>query len=214
MPDLSPQFSLFPRPQFPGSARGFHGPLPEARHPDAQNPHNVFVRFGDWPENERSMNHAFGGYEEGVSVYDMAGPHANPVDPDPHESRYEHDVGWQREMHIDTHGNDDDFEPDDTFARDNDTGEEMRGRVREAMGEAREGQTWVHHDDQNPGRRGHFVRGSLVGFGHDDEPLLNDVQHVGAWPQHAHRFVPGTDGELIRRINDRQTKKPTWTRGF
>ncbi len=198
MPDLSPQFTMFPRPKLPGSARGLHGPVPAPKVSDAMNPHGVHIRFGDWPENERSMNHAEGGHEEGVSVYDMHGSHAEPADPDPHGFRAEHDIGWQREMHIDTHGDDKDFEPDYTYTPDNDTGEEMRNRRRQSYRSATyDGNSWEDHDQQPSGLRGHFVKGDVVGSGYDSEPLLRGVRHVGAWPQDAHRFVPGTQEGLF-----------------
>lgn len=42
------------------------------------------LRFGLWPEDERSRNHVTGHKEEGVSTYELH-PHTNePVDPDPH----------------------------------------------------------------------------------------------------------------------------------
>jgi hypothetical protein len=42
-----------------------------------------YVRFGDWPEDERSQNHAAGWKEEGVSVYDLDNHMGAPQDPDP-----------------------------------------------------------------------------------------------------------------------------------
>jgi hypothetical protein len=177
------QFGLFPQPKFPGNAPGFHGPeRPEPRPThDAMNPHGVHIRFGDWPENERSMNHVTGGTEDGVSVYDMKGPLAEPENPDPNFSRYETALN-------DEYGQD--------FAEEfgNDTGEEMDERRRRALGET---EMWELHEDMHPGRRGHFVKGSLAGFGHDDEPLLQNVQKVGDWPQHAHRFAPGKDAPMF-----------------
>lgn len=201
MPDLNnQQFTLFPRPKLSGGARGFHGPLPN---PDPDytkemtgNQHGVYLRYGDWPENERSMNHVTGGTEEGVSVYHMETQHAKPVDPDPDFNRYDRAKEDEWGSHF-----------ADEFG--NDTGAEMNNRYHTALRAAKNEQTWEHPDDISSSRRAHFVRGTLVGFGHDDEPLLNDVQHVGHWPQDAHRFVPGTEGELVRHTN-----KYGWVKGF
>lgn len=57
-------------------------------HAAISGPHQIgkqpFLRFGDWPEDEQSVNHAEGWKEFGVSVYDLH-PHTNePMDPDPH----------------------------------------------------------------------------------------------------------------------------------
>jgi GNAT superfamily N-acetyltransferase len=40
---------------------------------------NDYLRFGDWPKDERSRNHAEGWHEEGVSTYDLH--HGRPVVP-------------------------------------------------------------------------------------------------------------------------------------
>lgn len=46
-------------------------------------PGRSFLRFGQWPADERSRNHATGGKEFGVSAYELH-PHTNmPMDPDP-----------------------------------------------------------------------------------------------------------------------------------
>lgn len=190
--DLNPQqFPLFPTPKFPGNARGFVGP----ERPPAEKP-ETYIRFGDWPENERSTNWVTGGTEEGVSVYDMHKTFAKPLDPDPSGERYERAKNdeWGQDF-ADDYGND--------------TGAEMEGRMHRALRDARNDHTWDDHEEQNPGRRGHFVRGTLTSFGHDDEPLLENVRSVGAWPQDAHRFAPGEDGELVRKTN-----KYGWIRGF
>ena len=46
------------------------------------NQFGAYLRLGDWPEDERSMNHATGWKEEGVSVYEM-NHIGHPLDPDP-----------------------------------------------------------------------------------------------------------------------------------
>lgn len=55
-----------------------------ANHAQPGIPQRSFLRFGDWPKNEQSRNHATGELEDGVSVYELH-PHTNePMDPDPH----------------------------------------------------------------------------------------------------------------------------------
>lgn len=52
-----------------------------------------FLRFGDWPTDERSRNHAEGWKEAGVSVYEIH-PHNNmPMDPDPYGESDNGDTG-------------------------------------------------------------------------------------------------------------------------
>lgn len=205
------QLSLFPEPARVEKPPALALSKPPPVH-DAMNKHGVYIRFGDWPKDERSLNHAQGGKEEGVSVYHMQGPHAEPEDPDPHGSRYDYDVEGHREMHIDTHGTDEGFDPEDygDAIRSNDTGAEMRGRRMSAYRDATwDGRSFYGHEEQKPAFRGHFVKGDLVGSGHDDEPLLHNVRNVGQWPQHAHRFVPGTQSQLFSD-REAQGKKSIW----
>ena len=139
---------------------------------DSMNKHGVYIRFGDWPENERSQNYALGGHEHGVSVYDMAGSrhYAEPTDPDPEGMSESGDSMG------------------DMITR-------RRRSIRSASFDGTQSH-WEHHDDQDSGNRGHFVKGTVVGVGHDGEPLLQNVQHVGAWPQDAHHFAAGVQPPL------------------
>lgn len=134
---------------------------------------DVYLRFGHWPKDERSQNGVTGHREEGVSVYDLD-HHGEPMDPDPHMSRgHEHDEYCEPDcdMHLDN----DDYG--------NDTREEMHGRVHRAERNRYNGA------DRN-GETGHLVKGDMVGFGHDGEPLLRNVRRVGDWIDHRHHFIP------------------------
>lgn len=155
-------------------------------HPDP-----TYVRFGDWPEDERSTNWAIGHKEDGVSVYEL-NKHGNPIDPDGDLSRDIHhheDHGCEKydesmtgHEQWDCGKKDGEWDPDGE--RGNDTGGEMRDRVRKAERVFANG-VW---DARNA--RGHLVKGDLVSFGHDDEPLLHNVRRVGDWVAHRHHFVP------------------------
>ncbi len=157
----------------------------------------MYLRFGDWPADERSSNNVTGAKEEGVSVYDL-NHHGDPEDPDPHMSRgHQHDEYCEPDcdMHLDNG----DFG--------NDTAEEMRGRVSRAENNRRRG-----HDD--PAEVGHLVTGDHVGFGHDDEPLLNNVRRVGDWIDHRHLLIPGAQPHrLARGSEDEGYEPPTGLRG-
>lgn len=183
-------------------ATGPIGGPAKPRHWDTatDNRHGVYLRFGDWPHDERSNNNVTGGKEEGVSVYSMGNTHAEPHDPDPRGERGERYLEHAREWHHEIHGPEVDFDEDDVRYGDsefpgNDTGQEMMGRRNRALRDHHDAGGYA--DEQRADRRGHFVRGTLTGFGHDDEPLLQNLQHLGSWPQHAHRFVTGTQEELF-----------------
>lgn len=158
------------------------GPDKDAPKPppsDAQNKHGVYLRFGDWPSDERSQNHVTGWKEEGVSAYDTKGGHyLEPEDPDPDMLR----EGGE----YDEYGT-------------NDTLEEMKNRRQRAL----------RHPDQ-PSNRGHIVKGSMVGVGHDGEPLLRNVREVGEWPKDIHHFATGTQRELLSDAQVR-TGKDYWS---
>lgn len=133
----------------------------------------VHIRFGDWPADERSQNGVTGHPEEGVSTYDVS-KHGEPLDPDPH---------WERQHEHAEH-----CEPDcdlDSWNEDygNDSGDEMRGRMGEMH---RTGNRYPHS-------RGHIVKGTFVGIGHDAEPLLQNVRKVGHYPCDIHKHVPGLE---------------------
>jgi len=157
----------------------------------------VYLRFGDWPADEQSYNGALGRHEDGVSVYELD-DHGEPRDPDP---------GWKRGLHEHGEhcGEDCDvprFDPD----YGNDTGEEMSGRVSRAEKNRRTG-------EDVRGQTGHLVTGDVVGFGHDDEPLLHNVRRVGDWIDHRHLFIPGAEPHrLARDPSDEDYEKPVLPR--
>lgn len=157
----------------------------------------VYLRFGDWPANERSRNNVTGHAEDGVSVYHLD-QHGDPKDPDP---------GWNRGHQHDEHC-DDDCDMDswnDEYG--NDTGEEMNGRVDRAERNRRNGRDYESET-------GHLVKGEHVGFGHDDEPLLRNVRRVGDWIDHRHMFVPtAKPHRLARDPEDEEYEEPEETPG-
>lgn len=142
----------------------------------------VYLRFGHWPDDERSHNNVTGFKEEGVSVYDLD-HHGHPMDPDPDFSRgHEHDEHCEPDcnMHLDN----EDYG--------NDTREEMEGRVHRAERNRYSG-------TDRPSETGHLVRGEMVGIGHDGEPLLQKVKRVGDWIDHRHHFIPGAEPHRLAR---------------
>lgn len=142
----------------------------------------VYLRFGDWPKNERSANNITGHPEEGVSVYDLDHK-GDPVDPDAGYGRgHEHDEGCEPDCDLDSWNED----------YGNDTHEEMNGRVQRAEKGRRNGRDF--RSDV-----GHLVRGHMVGVGHDGEPLLNNVKRVGDWIDHKHLFFPGAEPHHLAR---------------
>jgi 8-oxo-dGTP diphosphatase len=147
---------------------------------DYEDPGKVYLRFGRWPEDERSMNHAMGWKEEGVSAYDM-NRRGEPMDPDPTGSARHHvhdescdqdcDNDWMNENYGETHPGD---------------------RVRRAE-RAR------YNGRDNDSDTGHLVKGDFFGFGHDAEPLLRNVRRVGDWIDHRHLFIPGAEPHRLAR---------------
>jgi mRNA-degrading endonuclease RelE of RelBE toxin-antitoxin system len=151
----------------------------------------TYLRFGDWPADERSTNNVTGHKEEGVSVYDLD-HHGHPMDPDPDYSRgHEHDEYCDDDcdMHL---GNDD-------FG--NDTHEEMQGRAARAERNR-------YNGNDRPSETGHLVTGEHVGFGHDNEPLLNNVKRVGDWIDHKHMFFPGSKPHRLARDPEDEDYEP------
>jgi hypothetical protein len=140
-------------------------------------PNPTYVRFGDWPADERSMNHITGHREEGVSVYELD-KHGDPMDPDYDMDRGEHSEGCGGPEHCDLWEHD----PDNTEMHD-DTAEMLRDHI----SDMRRGH------NARPDRRAHLVQGELTGFGHDDEPVIQKVKKVGHWPCDVHKFVPGIE---------------------
>lgn len=163
-----------------------------ARAFDHYHPGQVYLRFGHWPENERSSNNVTGFPEEGVSVYDLD-HEGEPMDPDP---------GWERGHHVHDEGCGEDCDiPEFDEDYGNDTGEEMRGRAGRAEKNRRYGRDLSSET-------GHLVKGDMVGIGHDGEPLLNNVRRVGDWIDHRHLFVPGASKHPLARDEDDEDYEP------
>lgn len=142
----------------------------------------VYLRFGKWPEDERSHNNVMGWKEDGVSVYDLD-HHGEPKDPDEHMGRWhEHDESCGPECDLDSYNED----------YGNDTGEEMRGRVHRAERNRYNGTDRISDT-------GHLVTGDEVGVGHDGEPLLRNVKRVGDWIDHRHLFIPSAKPHSLAR---------------
>lgn len=138
---------------------------------DYDHPKPTYVRFGDWPEDERSMNHITGHKEDGVSVYDIS-KHGDPMDPDHDMTRgHEHDEHCEADCDLDEYNHE--------------YGDDTAEMLRDHIADCRRGRN-VRKD-----RRGHLVQGEHVSFGHDDEPVLRNVKSVGHWPCDVHKFVPG-----------------------
>jgi len=129
----------------------------------------VYLRFGDWPHDERSFSPAGGYHEEGVSVYDLD-----------REGDPAIDHGLDRGHEHDEHCDEDCYLHEDN--PDNDPREEMHGRVARAE-RAR------YYGSDKPSEVGHLVRGEMTGVGYDGEPLLENVKRVGDWIDHRHLFL-------------------------
>jgi hypothetical protein len=135
-------------------------------------PRPTYVRFGDWPADERSMNHITGHKEEGVSVYDLD-KHGDPMDPDYDMDRGQHHEGCEPDCDYWDH------DEDNTEFHD-DTADMLRGHLEDCR----------RGHNTSPDRRAHLVQGDYVTHGHDDEPVLNHLKTVGHWPCDVHKFVP------------------------
>jgi len=159
--------------------------------------HGVYLRFGDWPHDERSFSPAGGYKEEGVSVYDLD---------DRGEPSIDHGLDRTSPWH---HEHDEDCEPgcdldryDDQDAPDNDPREEMQGRVRRAERNR-------YYGEDKPGDTGHLVRGDVSGVGYDGEPLLKNVRRVGDWIDHRHQFIySAAPHRLARDPSDEDYEPP------
>jgi 8-oxo-dGTP diphosphatase len=139
--------------------------------------HGVYLRFGHWPDDERSYSPAGGYKEEGVSAYDLDRNGDPSID---------HGLDRTSPWH---HEHDEHCEPDcdladydDQDAPDNDPREEMQGRVKRA-------ERHRYYGEDEPGDTGHLVRGDMSGVGYDGEPLLKNVRRVGDWIDHRHLFL-------------------------
>jgi hypothetical protein len=151
----------------------------------------VYLRFGHWPENERSYNNVTGHPEEGVSVYDLD-EHGEPVDPDAGLDRWhEHDSSCGPGCDLDSWNSE----------YGNDTREEMEGRKSRAEHARYQGR-------DNKSDTAHLVKGTMVGIGHDGEPLLNHVQRVGDWIDHRHLLVPGAEPHRLARDPEDEDYEP------
>jgi 8-oxo-dGTP pyrophosphatase MutT (NUDIX family)/2'-5' RNA ligase len=136
----------------------------------------VYLRFGDWPHDERSFSPASGYHEEGVSAYDLDRDGDPAIGHGLDRGHREH----TDECDVDENGtcqfNDPWGEPD------NDPQEEMRGRRTRA-------ERSRYHGSDKPSEVGHLVRGEMSGVGYDGEPLLKNVKRVGDWIDHRHLFL-------------------------
>lgn len=163
-----------------------------ARAFDHYHPDQVYLRFGGWPDDERSSNNVTGFKEDGVSVYDLD-HEGEPMDPDPDLNRgHEHDEGCEPDCDLDSWNDD----------YGNDAGQEMRDRADRSERARRRGVSSDHPDV------GHLVKGDMVGIGHDGEPLLNNVRRVGDWIDHRHLFVPGAPKHPLARDEDDEDYEP------
>jgi 8-oxo-dGTP diphosphatase len=138
--------------------------------------HGVYLRFGDWPHDEKSYSPAGGYKEEGVSVYDLD-RHGDPSIDHGLDRGHVHDAGCDvDEFGLCIHSPDPGEEPD------NDPQEEMQGRVHRA-------ERHRYYGEDKPGDTGHLVKGEMSGVGYDGEPLLKNVRRVGDWIDHRHLFL-------------------------
>jgi 2'-5' RNA ligase/ADP-ribose pyrophosphatase YjhB (NUDIX family) len=157
--------------------------------------HGVYLRFGDWPHDERSYSPAGGYKEEGVSVYDLD-RNGNPSIDHGLDRGHVHDDSCDvDEFGTCIHSPDPGEEPD------NDPQEEMQGRVHRAERNRRYG-------DDRPGGVGHLVRGEISGVGFDGEPLLKNVRRVGDWIDHRHLFIPGAQPHRLARDEASEDYEP------
>lgn len=158
---------------------------------DLEHPDKVFLRFGGWPEDERSRNNVTGEREFGVSTYELD-HRGEPKDPDPgFERGHFHDESCEPNCDLDWDNED----------YGNDTREEMQGRVHRA-----EQNRWNGRD--LAGETGHLVKGKFVGLGHDAEPLLTNVRRVGDWIDHRHHFFPDAEPHRLARDPEDEDYEP------
>jgi 2'-5' RNA ligase len=151
--------------------------------------HGVYLRFGEWPHDERSYSPAGGYHEDGVSAYDLD-RHGDPSI----------DHGLNRGHEHDEHCDEDCYLHEDNPG--NDPIEEMQGR------KARAEKARYHGGDE---RRdvGHLVRGEMSGVGYDGEPLLKNVKRVGDWIDHRHLFLDQAGPHrLARDPSDEDYEEP------
>jgi 8-oxo-dGTP diphosphatase len=136
----------------------------------------VYLRFGEWPHDERSYSPAGGYKEEGVSVYDLDRNGDPSIDHGLDRGHVHDDDCDVDEFGTCIHSPDPGEEPD------NDPREEMQGRVHHAERNR-------YYGSDHPSTTGHLVRGEMSGIGYDGEPLLKNVRRVGDWIDHRHLFL-------------------------
>jgi 2'-5' RNA ligase len=155
----------------------------------------VYLRFGDWPHDERSFSPASGYHEDGVSVYDLDREGEPSID---HglDRGHVHEPGY---CDVDEDGH---CQNEDPWGEpDNDPREEMQGRKTRAE-RAR------YYGSDRPDSVGHLVRGRMSGVGYDGEPLLKDVKRVGDWIDHRHLFIDTAGPHRLTRDEDDPDYKP------
>jgi NUDIX domain-containing protein/rifampin ADP-ribosyltransferase len=146
----------------------------------------VYLRFGDWPHDERSYSPAGGYHEEGVSVYDMDREGEPSIDHGLDRGHPEH----YDDCDVDEDGN---CQYKDPWGEpDNDPREEMQGRKTRA-------EKGRYYGSDRPDSVGHLVRGEVSGVGYDGEPLLKNVRRVGDWIDHRHLFVDTAGAHRLAR---------------
>jgi 2'-5' RNA ligase/ADP-ribose pyrophosphatase YjhB (NUDIX family) len=149
----------------------------------------VYLRFGDWPHDERSFSPAGGYHEDGVSVYDLD-----------REGDPSIDHGFNRGHEHDEHCDENCYLHEDNPG--NDPREEMQGRRTRAE-RAR------HYGSDEQSGVGHLVRGEMTGVGYDGEPLLKNVKRVGDWIDHRHLFLDQAGPHrLARDPSDEDYEEP------
>ena len=157
--------------------------------------HGVYLRFGDWPHDEKSYSPAGGYKEEGVSVYDLD---------DRGEPSIDHGLD-RGHVHDDECSPDEfgtcEYSDDPWHNPDNDPKGEMQGRVARAERNR-------YYGDDRPGDTGHLVKGDVSGVGYDGEPLLKNVRRVGDWIDHRHQFVYSAAPHRLARDESAEDYEP------
>lgn len=181
--DIRPEHFVDPKP---GSHEAAAQPVTAPWDASGSEKTGVYLRFGHWPENERSFSPAGGYHEDGVSAYDLD-RHGDPAIDHGLDRGHVHDD----DCDVDEFGTCE-YSGDPWHNPDNDPREEMQGRVSRAEKNRRWG-------DDKPHETGHLVRGEMTGVGYDGEPLLQKVRRVGDWIDHRHLFIPGAQPHRLAR---------------
>ncbi|MDQ1041378.1 hypothetical protein QFZ75_007880 [Streptomyces sp. V3I8] len=93
------------------------------------------------------------------------------------------------------------MDPDPENETDHWPKEDMHGRIGKAQADRKWG-------DDRPHQRAHLVTGDHVGFGADNEPLLQNVERVGDWMDHRHHFIPEANPHPLARSEDHEDYEP------